>query len=96
MKDKKALDNSMEIYKINDVVLSREQQNTMFYGVVVDVNSKEGKVYVDWGGVTKQEDPNDLMLWPYADTDFIRERLQARKIASDILKLANDLLEEGE
>jgi len=69
----------VEKFKVGDLVAPYYAPMGDFYGVVIDVNPKEEKVYVDYNGTIRQQDPDEIRVVLY---QRIMNQLAPNKIAS--------------
>ena len=67
-----------DLYRKGDLVVSRTTaDDSQFFGVVVGKCRTEYKIYVSWYGNIKQHDPDEIMMWPWADiSNRIVERFE--------------------
>ncbi len=64
-------------FKIGDYVVPYYGAADDFYGEVVDINEKENKIYVDFNGTIRQQDPDEIRV---VLMQRVFEKMNANKI----------------
>jgi len=93
---KEQQDATVHRFKEGDLVTPYYAPANDFYGVVVNVNPIEEKVYVDFNGTIRQMDPNEIRIVLKYQLQELEGERRGNKIASTMRDVILDNIKKGE